>query len=228
MAYEDKLLGPGEEKLYIAHRHALFMLIRAVPPGLIAIVALLAGVIAQGFLAGVSGIPPAAGLAAMIVALVIFLVFGAQVLREVLEWQYERYIVTGRRVIRLHGVINRQALDSSLNMINDLITSQTLWGRMFNFGDIQILTGNDSGEDTIQGVQDPFGFKRALLAAKEQMMLSYQGGYGQTRMMPAVPTAPDTSFAALMRELGDLRDRGVITQAEYDAKAATLVRGQRP
>lgn len=233
MAYVDSLLAPGEEKLYVAHRHVIFLVARAGLRVVVAVALIVAGIVAKVRIHGTSGT------AAIFVLLLIALGLLAQTLILLLEWRNEQYLITGRRVIQVKGIVGKQTFDSSLNMINDLITQQSAWGRMFNFGDLQIVTGNDVGEDTLRGVANPLAFKRALLSAKEAMMRGYNGynGYSggmgnmippptATAPLPAVP-APG-SMGALLLELADLRNRGVITPQEYDTRAAELVRGSHP
>ena len=44
--------------------------------------------------------------------------------------------MTNRRVIQVEGVVNKHATDSSLEKINDAVLSQSIFGRMFGFGDL--------------------------------------------------------------------------------------------
>ena len=62
-----------------------------------------------------------------------------------LRWLNEEYVVTTRRVLQLEGVINKRLVDSSLEKINDAVLTQSLFGRIFGFGDLDILTASETG-----------------------------------------------------------------------------------
>ena len=57
------------------------------------------------------------------------------------RWHSEAYLVTNRRVLKVTGLFNKHAADSSLEMINDAVLDQSLLGRIFGYGDLGILTG---------------------------------------------------------------------------------------
>ena len=217
MAYVDSILGHGEDKLYVAHRHVIFLIARTVVRILIALVLIVLGI---GLKVKVHGM---AANILLIICLAAALVPIVQTIILCLQWRNEIYIVTPRRVIQIEGVLGKHTEDSSLNMINDLILDQSIWGRMFNFGDLQVVTGNDLG-DKLHGVADPFAFKRALLAAREQYAqpLNTQQPAYYTEPLPTAQPAEDVP--TLIARLADLRDRGAISAAEFDAKRAELLR----
>ncbi len=62
-----------------------------------------------------------------------------------LRYINQEYVLTNRRVIQVEGVLNRNATDSSLEKINDAVLSQSVFGRMFDFGDLTVLTAAESG-----------------------------------------------------------------------------------
>lgn len=213
MGYVDRILGAGEEKLYVAHRHILFLAARVALRVLIAVAAIVAAVIIRG------RTREPVGTVALAAFTVVALVFLVQVVFLWLQWRNEEYVVTARRVIQTRGVFGKNTWDSSLNMINDIATRQSLWGRLFNFGDVDIVTGNDDPNE-LHGVADPFAFKRAMLAAKEQV---YNVQYAGTHA-----AAPDTigheDIPGLIAQLADLRDRGALSEADFAAKRDDLLR----
>lgn len=214
MAYIDNILGHGEEKLYVAHRHIVFLIVRVAARVLIALALLILGVILR------VKVHEMAGNVLLLICIAAALVPIAQTVILCLQWRNEMYVVTPRRVIQVEGILGKHTMDSSLNMINDLILDQSVWGRMLNFGDLQVVTGNDLG-DTLQGVADPFAFKRALLAAREQYAQPVAAAY-RTEPLPGIQPTDDVT--TLIAKLADLRDRGAISEAEFDAKRAELLR----
>ena len=65
---------------------------------------------------------------------------------QILRYVNEEYVVTSRRVLQLEGVINKRVRDSSLEKINDAVLTQSLFGRIFGFGDMNIDSASDDGE----------------------------------------------------------------------------------
>jgi len=80
----------------------------------------------------------------------------------------QEYVLTNRRVIQVEGVLNRKSTDSSLEKINDAVLSQSFIGRMFDFGDLTVLTASDSAIDRMHMLRRPIAFKKAMLDAKHE------------------------------------------------------------
>ena len=83
-----------------------------------------------------------------------------------LRYINQEYVLTNRRVIQVEGVLNRSATDSSLEKINDAVLSQSIFGRMFDFGDLTVLTASESGIEKMRMLRSPVVFKKKMLDAK--------------------------------------------------------------
>lgn len=88
---------------------------------------------------------------------------------EHLVWKNQMTVLTDRRVLQMEGVLNKRVADSLLEKLNDVKTEQTLLGRIFGYGDVEILTASEIGANQLRTLTDPLGFKRAMLAAKEAL-----------------------------------------------------------
>jgi uncharacterized membrane protein YdbT with pleckstrin-like domain len=86
-----------------------------------------------------------------------------------LVWSNHMYVMTDRRVMQLSGVLNKEVVDSLIDKLNDVKTDQSLLGRMFGYGDIEILTANEGGNNVFRHIGRPLEFKRALLEAKDML-----------------------------------------------------------
>jgi uncharacterized membrane protein YdbT with pleckstrin-like domain len=86
---------------------------------------------------------------------------------EHMVWSNQMHVITDRRVIQMKGVLNKEVSDSILDKLNDVKTDQSFLGRMFGYGDIEILTASEQGVNMLSMINDPLGFKRAMLNAKE-------------------------------------------------------------
>ena len=163
MSYTDRLMSTGE-RIIVRDRQHWFVVLAA---GRLAIAAILIAIVILVVQATARLSEPVAG-ALGIVTLVLFVGGLVMLGWEILRYRAQEYIVTNRRAIQVSGVINKRSADSSLEKINDADLSQSLLGRMFNFGDLDILTAADAGIDRFRMIHDPVSFKRAMLDAKHE------------------------------------------------------------
>src|SRR5665647_1076109 len=82
------------------------------------------------------------------IALVIALVTALYPLYLFLEWKYNIWAVTNMRVIDESGFFSRYSKESPLDKINNVEYDQSLWGRMFGYGDVEIQTAAEMGDTT--------------------------------------------------------------------------------
>ena len=202
MAHRDGLLAEGERVLLETRRHPLFLTLRLVLWVLAALV-----LVGLGIWAAVSYGWPLAILA-WVVAL-IPLTIG---LVRFLKWRSERFLVTSRRVMQISGILGRRVFDSSLNQVNDILLTQSLFGRMLDYGDLEVITGNDAGLNRLTGIARPVDFKRSIGEARDDV----EDGH-------ALHGVDNT--VQLLAALNELRDSGMLSPAEYEAKRRGLVGG---
>ncbi len=232
------LLASGERVLLVRRRHWLTFLAAGRWFMLALGAAILAGALdSQVANGGVSGVlSTILGWAAGVFLLIGVLGVGWYVI----VWRVERYLVTTRRVIETGGVINKWSRDTSLEMITDMIVDHPFLGRIFGYGEIDLLTASEQGENKIHFLPDPDDFKKALLDAKQEHALELAGGNRPVVEAPAAPepappaTAPEPEpdkpahasaeeVDASLTRLAGMRDRGLITQAEFDEKKKELL-----
>ncbi len=231
MSYADSLLAKDEQILYRARQHWLAPLSDGLRPIVLILVGLLLLFAAvqihpDGILWQVWG-----GLTVVLV--VVGLAWMAVVC---LTWRAEEYVITSRRVLKIEGVLDKKSGDSSLDKINDAVLKQGLLARLLHYGDLEILTANEEGIDRYEMLAHVVEFKKAMLNAKNQL----EDGYRQPAVSPqaaagtasapvAAPAAAQVrqtssdDVTATLTKLADLRDKGAITPAEYEAKKAELL-----
>ena len=235
MAYLDNLLASGEQPLRREHQHWFVVLADAR-------YAILAWLAAAGLLilsGAVLGGPDAAGIRSIVGWLVVLLIVGGLLSLgwQILRWQNEEFVVTSRRVLQMQGVVNKRVIDSSLEKINDAILTESIFGRIFGFGDLEILTASESGISRLRMLRQADDFKRTMLDAKHELELELSGA--RPLPSPAIrASAPPSSAPAstpgpamssddvtrTLANLADLRDRGAISAEDYEAKKAELLR----
>lgn len=206
MAYIDGLLGEGERVLVMERRDPLFLVGHIGP--LVVVAAVLLGV--GGWL--VSSHSRSGGAVVMALAIVPVVV----ALWRFLWWQREQYFITNFRIMQIEGIVSKRVLDSSLEMVNDIQLKQSLFGRIFDYGDLEILTASDVGINLLHTISQPFRFKRAIIDARTRMGTGHDGSSG-----------PSDNAMRLLAALNDLRDSGMLSDAEYQAKRTQLMGEQQ-
>jgi PH (Pleckstrin Homology) domain-containing protein/putative oligomerization/nucleic acid binding protein len=178
MAYIDSMLASGEQIIRREHQH-WFVLVADARYGILAIVVAILLLILR------SVASPAGTLDTLIGYTVLALVIGGLLYLgwQILRWMNEEYVVSTRRVLQAEGVINKRVLDSSLEKINDAVYSQSMFGRIFGFGDLDVLTASESGISRIRMLRQADDFKRAMLDAKHELELELSGA----RPLPSPP-----------------------------------------
>ncbi len=206
--YVDSLMGANEKVLVIERQHWFTWVPRLILCLILVAIISVACVVLIPFTTGLS----LYGLVLNVIPIWVFLV-------HFLNWYNETYIVTSRRIIQTEGVINKSVIDSSLEKINDVVLSQSLVGRIMDFGNLEILTASDIGLNKLHHIQSPVRFKIAMLNAKEAMR--DMADIDDTGKGPVRPHQHD--IPEMIAELDDLRKKGLITDAEFQEKRAKLM-----
>jgi uncharacterized membrane protein YdbT with pleckstrin-like domain len=128
---------------------------------------------------------------------------------QYLYWSNQRYIVTNFRLIHIHGVLRKDVRDSSLEKVNDIVTTQSILGRILDYGNLDILTSSESTGSELRHIGRPLRFKTAILEAKQRLdSAAVTGG---------------KSVPELLSQLAELRDRGVVTEDEFQREKKQLL-----
>ena len=136
MSYARNLLSRGEEVVYESRQHWFAVLARAWIWFLVAVLALALalwigtnGPVLEN--PGVDGVLTVVALTALVGSL-------AYIGFVLWDWHNQEWLITTRRVIRAEGVLNKSVSDSSLEKINDARLDQSLFGRIFGYGTLDI------------------------------------------------------------------------------------------
>lgn len=76
--------------------------------------------------------------------------------------------VTSDRVISESGLLSRRTSECPLGKVNNVDYNQSVWGRMFNYGNVVCQTAAEVGALTGAGVENPKEFKEAVTKCIEQ------------------------------------------------------------
>jgi hypothetical protein len=202
-SYLNSLLGDKEEIILVDHQHWL-VLLEEITSEILLSIAIIVLVIGLFLFVGPLSL----------IGLVILLAPAASLTRDVLKWSNRKYVITNRRVIQISGVLSKDVADSSLEKVNDVKLDQSFIGRIFGYGDIEVLTASELGVNKIRRIANPIQYKIALVNAKAKLE-------GLTSAGPAPSAGSDVP--GLLSQLDALRQKGIITDAEFQEKKAKLL-----
>ena len=202
--YVESLLGEREKIILIAHQH-WFILVRAIVFEIVIILILIALTITTGaYLSEFALLIGAVGTILLLLPL-------STMMRDILDWTNRQFIVTNRRVVQISGILNKNVTDSSLVKVTDVKLEQSAFGRLFNYGDIEILTASEFGVNLFRRIEEPIIFKIAMLNAKERL----EQGDGAVQ--------PTEDILEIIASLDRLRDLGILSEEEFKKKKAELL-----
>ncbi len=121
-------LKKGEQQILVLNKHWFVLLKPALLLGLFLIL------IVKFYSAGseIRGIESIS----LFITLVVVLYF----VYKIFARKFDIWVVTNLRVIDEYGIFSHNAKESPLDKINNISYRQSLFGRIFNYGDVQIQT----------------------------------------------------------------------------------------
>jgi uncharacterized membrane protein YdbT with pleckstrin-like domain len=101
-----------------------------------------------------------------------------------IRWRTTHYVFTTHRVLIRRGVLHRTGRDISLQRINDVGFSQSLWDRMVSAGTLTIESAGEQGQEVLHNLPKSDQQQQLLNRLIEQdsdrrMRGAYGGGYPQ-------------------------------------------------
>lgn len=202
--YLKNLLGKNEQILFTTHQHWLILLGEILSESILTLALTILITLVWRLWLPDSRVP---------LAYLLLLFPLISLLRDVLIWTNHQYIITNWRVIQITGVFNKNVTDSSLEKVNDVKLEQSFWGRLLNYGNIEILTASELGVNKFLKVGQPIRLKTAMLNAKEKLE------HGQKE----AKRGTKGEAMDLLAQLDSLRKSGVLSEEEFQSKKAQLL-----
>ena len=236
MAVADNLIA-DESIIFQSEKHWIAPIRASLVAGLMVLGALFLRAIAPsdsgGFFGWVGGVLD-------LIAIGLLLAGIAWIAYNVVAWRTAEFAVTNLRVLREEGLIRRRNSTTLLSSLSDVRTEVGFIGGRLDYGDIVILTTSGSaGEDRFLCITKPLEFRKAIL--EQKMAADKPRAASPDASAPAPAPAPMTASAApdapvstapmptasdnaaALVSLGQLRDQGLITPQEYEAKKAEIL-----
>lgn len=157
---------------------------------------------------------------------IITLVTALYPMYEYLNWKNNLWCVTNLRVVDESGFFSRYSKESPVDKINNVEYDQSIWGRLFGYGNVDIQTAAEMGETTYTMIHHPKLLKDTITHAQEEYKKA-QINKQATQLAEAIAksAAPSQQMIAdELQKLFNLYQQGAITKEEYLAQKNKLMK----
>jgi uncharacterized membrane protein YdbT with pleckstrin-like domain len=143
------------------------------------------------------------------------------------RWTSTHFVVTSDRLIHRVGLVSRAGVEIPLDRINTVFSAQSLFERIVGAGDLTIESAGAEGRQEFHDIRKPTRVQNEIYVAKENAENRRYDRMGQSASnsaaaaSPATPSAP--SIPEQIEQLDALRQRGVISEEEFERKKAELL-----
>jgi uncharacterized membrane protein YdbT with pleckstrin-like domain len=200
MAFPRRLLIDGEELVLDLRPHPVALALPAIVTVLTLVVGIWLMTIADGVWVWVA-------LAATALVLI------AYPLRRLTDWLTSHFVVTSDRIIHRQGLIAKSSMEIPLEAINDVRFEQGVFDRLVGAGTLIVQSASEAGREEFAHIRKPEDVQKTIY---------HQGELNQTRMRGGSGAAAPSPTTELER-LADLRAKGVLTEAEFQAQKAKIL-----
>lgn len=173
--YRESLLAAGERTALITRPHPFTFWAGVLKGGVLALLFLAAALAVEQLRL----LPPSMVQLGPIITIVLLAGFAFSVVSAVaawLRWRTHEIVVTDRRVIRIVGFLSKEVIDYSLDAITDMRLRQSWIGRIFDYGDVDILTASEvtaRSPHTFPVVKGPIMFMHAVERERERRKMRH-------------------------------------------------------
>ena len=221
-------LVPGETVVLEVKKHWIAPVRDSLWPALMIVGAFLLGWISPDQEGGLFG---AIGRLLDLIRLGLFLGGVGWIVYNIIVWRTAEFAVTDLRVLHYEGLIQRRTSETLLTSVTDVRLNVGVLGKALGYGDLKIFTASGAaGEDDFKTITQATEFRNAMMTQK--LHDRQQGGAAAATppapagaaappLAPAPPAAASASDA--LQQLAELRDKGLITPQEYEAKKAEIL-----
>jgi len=161
--------------------------------------------------------------------LILTLIAAIYPMLEWMSWKNNLWCVTNLRVVDESGFFSRYSKESPLDKINNVEYDQSIWGRLFGYGNVDIQTAAEMGETTYELIRHPKLLKDTITHAQEEYkkaaIKNQATQLAQAIAATSASAAPSQQMIAdELHKLYELLQKGAITQEEYVQQKAKLLK----
>jgi uncharacterized membrane protein YdbT with pleckstrin-like domain len=153
----------------------------------------------------------------------VFLAFGIGLIPlvyHVIKYFRQELVLTQKGLILKKGLIAVQTIEIPYTKINSVSTKKGMFGSLFGYGDILILSGNDLKGEVFSGIQEPVAVKEEIL--NRSHLIETGGIHNNSQISQQTENVQMSSYAEL-EELAKLKEKGIVTEEEFEMKKKQLL-----
>ena len=128
-----------------------------------------------------------------------------------LQWRSTHFVVTSDRLIFRSGVFAKNGIAIPLERVNNINFHQSIFEKMIGAGDLLIESGGEDGQQRFSDVRRPDQVQRLIHAQIEE------------NDRPATTSAGHDSIATELEKLEALRERGTISEEDFQRAKKRLL-----
>ena len=225
----DQNLLTGEEIVFATRKHWF----SPVRDSLLAVLIIIGTFLARGLTPDGDGLFGTLGNIVDVIANIVLVVSIGWIVWNIFAFFSAHFGVTNMRVLRYEGIIQRRSSETILSGISDVRLREPGLGRMLGYGDLQVFTAaGESGKDEFTTIRDAGKLRTAILEQKMQGPGGAMAPRPEAAPAPAPVAAPDPvappppsadETAATLASLAAMRDQGLITPEDFEAKKTELL-----
>jgi membrane protein YdbS with pleckstrin-like domain len=151
------------------------------------------------------------------------------------KWVSTNFVVTTDRIVYRSGVFAKRGIEIPVDKINTVFFEQRVLERMLGLGDIKIESASQEGASVFDDIPKPSMVQNIIYGVIDQKSDSSYDRVGQATAdaisragVGGPPPASGLSMPEQLEKLHELKERGAITDAEYEAQKARLLGGGAP
>jgi len=139
-------------------------------------------------------------------------VTAAWLIMNLIKWRTTYFVVTSHRLIYRQGVVSRNGVEIPLERVNNVNFKQTIFERFLGVGDLLIESGGQDGQQTFTDIAQPEKVQNIIHSTIQSCIA------GRSKVAPSL-----TSIAQELERLEALRNRGTLTEGEFQEQKRRLI-----
>jgi uncharacterized membrane protein YdbT with pleckstrin-like domain len=145
-----------------------------------------------------------------------------------LKWRTINFVVTSDRLIYRSGVLAKRGVEIPLERVNTVFFHQGVFERLIGAGDLSIESGGEMGMQRFSDIRHPSEVQNEIyhqMEGNENRKFDRIDANIDSKMMQArsAPESAPPSIPEQIERLDELRRKGLVTDAEFQAKKAELL-----
>lgn len=129
------------------------------------------------------------------------------------KWANTNFAITSHRLIYRSGVLSKSGVEIPLERVNNVNFHQSVFERMIGAGDLLIESAGEAGRQRFTDIRNPSRVQNLIHAQIE--------GKNERMRMPS--SAPAADVADQLERLEALRDRGTLSDEEFEEQKRRLL-----